>query len=175
MAKIFRISGYLIDINDDCDEDKIKAAITNKLDLQSQQLHIDCADITNWKDDNPLNYGNCDLSYCTQYFKNEKINYIVEWWEEDSLDIDNNQHILFSLENEDIDIVITEKNIDEINCILTKFNIDISMEFHVNFFDRIIYPISRYGEKYYEYKYGDAVNKILKFIGVHCLQKRKSL
>lgn len=41
--------------------------------------------------------------------------------------------------------------------------------------DRIIYPISRYGEKYYEYKYGDAVNKILKFIGVHCLQKRKSL
>lgn len=56
--------------------------------------------------------------------KNEKINYIVEWWEEDSLDIDSNQHILFSLENEDIDIVITEKNIDEINCILTKFNID---------------------------------------------------
>ena len=36
--------------------------------------------------------------------KNEKINYIVEWWEEDSLDIDSNQHILFSLENEDIDI-----------------------------------------------------------------------
>ena len=56
--------------------------------------------------------------------KNEKINYIVEWWDEDSMDIDNNQHILFSLENEDIDIVITEKNIDEINCILTKFNID---------------------------------------------------
>ena len=56
--------------------------------------------------------------------KNEKINYIVEWWEEDSLDIDSNQHILFSLENEDIDIIITEKNIDEINCILTKFNID---------------------------------------------------
>lgn len=47
--------------------------------------------------------------------KNEKINYIVEWWEEDSLDIDSNQHILFSLENEDIDIIITEKNIDEID------------------------------------------------------------
>ncbi len=29
--------------------------------------------------------------------KNEKINYIVEWWEEDSLDIDSNQHILFHL------------------------------------------------------------------------------
>ena len=84
--------------------------------------------------------------------KNEKINYIVEWWEEDSLDIDSNQHILFSLENEDIDIIVTEKNIDEINFVLEKFNVNISMEFHVNFFDRIIYPISRYGEKYYEYK-----------------------
>lgn len=39
--------------------------------------------------------------------KNEKINYIVEWWEEDSLDIDSNQHILFSLENEDIDIILS--------------------------------------------------------------------
>ena len=47
--------------------------------------------------------------------KNEKINYIVEWWEEDSLDIDSNQHILFSLENEDIDIIVTEKNIMNIN------------------------------------------------------------
>ena len=85
--------------------------------------------------------------------KNEKINYIVEWWEEDSLDIDSNQHILFSLENEDIDIIVTEKNIDEINFVLEKFNVNISMEFHVNFFDRIIYPISRYGEKYYEYNF----------------------
>ena len=107
--------------------------------------------------------------------KNKKIDYIVEWWEDDSLDIDSNQHILFSLENEDIDIIVTEKNIDEINFILEKFNVNISMEFHVNFFDRIIYPISRYGEKYYEYKYGCTLNKILKFIGICCLQKRKSL
>ena len=127
------------------------------------------------KENERIKYENEMNKNLINKIKNEKINYIVEWWEEDSLDIDNNQHILFSLENEDIDIVITEKNIDEINCILTKFDIDISMEFHVNFFDRIIYPISRYGEKYYEYKYGDAVNKILKFIGVHCLLKRKSL
>ena len=104
-----------------------------------------------------------------------KIDYIVEWWEDDSLDIDSNQHVLFLLKNEDIDIIVTEKNIDEINCILRKFNVNISMEFHVNFFDRIIYPISRYGEKYYEYKYGCMLNKILKFIGIRCLQKRKSL
>ncbi len=41
--------------------------------------------------------------------KNEKINYIVEYWENDSLDIDSNQHVLFSLENEDIDIIVTKK------------------------------------------------------------------
>ena len=58
--------------------------------------------------------------------KNKKIDYIVEWWEDDSLDIDSNQHILFSLENEDIDIIVTEKNIDEINFILEKFNVNIS-------------------------------------------------
>ena len=95
--------------------------------------------------------------------KNEKIDYIVEWWEDDSLDIDSNQHVLFLLKNEDIDIIVTEKNIDEINCILRKFNVNISMEFHVNFFDRIIYPISRYGEKYYEYKYGCVLNKIYRY------------
>ena len=96
--------------------------------------------------------------------KNEKIDYIVGWWEDDSLDIDSNQHVLFLLKNEDIDIIVTEKNIDEINCILRKFNVNISMEFHVNFFDRIIYPISRYGEKYYEYKYGCVLNIIYFFI-----------
>ena len=52
--------------------------------------------------------------------KNEKIDYIVEWWEDDSLDIDSNQHVLFLLKNEDIDIIVTEKNIDEINCIFEK-------------------------------------------------------
>ena len=35
----------------------------------SQQLHIESADIGEWDDDNPLNYENCDLACCTQYFK----------------------------------------------------------------------------------------------------------
>ena len=81
----------------------------------------------------------------------------------------------FHLKTKILILFSTEKNIDEINFVLEKFNVNISMEFHVNFFDRIIYPISRYGEKYYEYKYGCMLNKILKFIGIRCLQKRKSL
>lgn len=106
---------------------------------------------------------------------NERIKYIVEWWEDDSLNIDSNQHIIFSLEDEDIDIIVTQENIDEINSFLTKFDVKISMEFHVDFFDRVIYPKFRHGEKYYEYKYGNIINKILVFMGIRCLRKRKSL
>lgn len=106
---------------------------------------------------------------------NERIKYIVEWWEDDSLNIDSNQHIIFSLEDEDIDIIVTQENIDEINSFLTKFDVKISMEFHVDFFDRVIYPKFRYGEKYYEYKYGNIINKILVLMGIRCLRKRKSL
>ncbi|MBP0064949.1 DUF1653 domain-containing protein [Anaerobutyricum hallii] len=36
----------------------------------SQQLHIESTNIEDWDDDNPLNFENCDLSYCSQYFKN---------------------------------------------------------------------------------------------------------
>ena len=69
MAQIFRISGYLVDAGDDYAEADIQTALTQRLDMHSQQLHIDVADIGEWDDDNPLNYENCDLAYCTQYFK----------------------------------------------------------------------------------------------------------
>lgn len=69
MAKIFRFSGYLIDPNESCDEDDIELSVTEKLGMLSQQLHIESADIGEWDDDNPLNYENCDLAYCSQYFK----------------------------------------------------------------------------------------------------------
>ncbi len=69
MAKIFRISGYLIDTNGSCDEDDIELSVTEKLGMFSQQLHIESADIGEWDDDNSLNYENCDLACCTQYFK----------------------------------------------------------------------------------------------------------
>lgn len=69
MAQIFRISGYLVDPSDDCNKEEIKVSITDRLDMFCQQLHIESADIGEWEDDNPLNYENCDLAYCTQYFK----------------------------------------------------------------------------------------------------------
>lgn len=69
MAQIFRISGYLIDPNDNCNKDEITLAVTERLGVCCQQLHIESADIGEWDDENPLNYEDCDLSYCSQYFK----------------------------------------------------------------------------------------------------------
>ena len=64
MAQIFKISGYLIDINDSYTKDDVRLSITDKIDMFSQQLHIESTNIEDWDDEN------CDLSYCSQYFKN---------------------------------------------------------------------------------------------------------
>lgn len=69
MAKIFRISGYLVDYKDEYDHFDIENSLTEKMDMFSQQLHIETADVGEWNEDHPLNYIDCDLSYCTQYFK----------------------------------------------------------------------------------------------------------
>lgn len=74
MAQIFRISGYLIDTDGNYRKEEIGSVITRRLGLFSHQLHIESANIEEWNDDNPLNYENCDLSYCSQYFKDKQIN-----------------------------------------------------------------------------------------------------
>lgn len=74
MAQIFRISGYLIDIDGNYRKEEIGSVITRRLGMLSHQLHIESANIEEWNDDNPLNYENCDLSYCSQYFKDKQIN-----------------------------------------------------------------------------------------------------
>ena len=74
MAQIFRISGYLIDIDENYRKEEVEPVITRRLGMFSQQLHIESANIEEWSDENPLNYENCDLSYCSQYFKDKQIN-----------------------------------------------------------------------------------------------------
>ena len=74
MAQIFRISGYLIDIDGNYRKEEIGSVITRRLGMFSHQLHIESANNEEWNDDNPLNYENCDLSYCSQYFKDKQIN-----------------------------------------------------------------------------------------------------
>ena len=69
MAFLHKISGYLVDVNEDYFEEDIVTEIEQGLDLSSQHLHVETAQVEGWDDENPLNYRNCDLAECEKYFK----------------------------------------------------------------------------------------------------------
>ena len=70
MAKIFKISGYLVDPYDLYRLGEIKAGISYVLDgMVHQHIHVEETDIGKWDDESPLNYDNCDLAECEKYFK----------------------------------------------------------------------------------------------------------
>ena len=70
MAKIFKVSGYLVDVEGDIDASEVVAEISFGLDgMINQHSHVEEADIGRWSDENPLNYGNCDLAECEKHFK----------------------------------------------------------------------------------------------------------
>ena len=69
MAFLHKISGYLVDVNEDYFEEDIVTEIEQGMDLFSQHLHVETAQIKGWDDENPLNYRNCDLAECEKYFK----------------------------------------------------------------------------------------------------------
>ena len=68
MAKIFKVSGYLVDVDGDFDVSEVVAEISFGLDgMINQHIHVEGADIEEWE--SPLNYDNCDLADCEKYFK----------------------------------------------------------------------------------------------------------
>lgn len=69
MAFLHKISGYLVDINEEYFEEDIVTELEERLDLSSQHLHVETAEVEGWDDENPLNYRNCDLAECEKYFK----------------------------------------------------------------------------------------------------------
>lgn len=70
MAKIFKVSGYMIDTDNFYRLGGIESGINYALDgMIHQHVHIEEADIGEWDDESPLNYDNCDLADCEKYFK----------------------------------------------------------------------------------------------------------
>lgn len=67
MAKIHKISGYVVDIDETFNVEDLKYAL-EVMEFFTQQLHVETANIGEWNDDNPLNYLNCDLAECEKYF-----------------------------------------------------------------------------------------------------------
>lgn len=69
MAKIFKISGYLVDPVGDYQADYLRRDISAGYDMIGQHIHVEEASIGEWDDESPLNYDNCDLAECEKYFK----------------------------------------------------------------------------------------------------------
>ena len=96
----------------------------------------------------------------------------VEWREDNCLDIDGNQHILFVFQKKKNDILVTKANLVDINKKLSEISkfyeekIKIDLEFNPSFFNRIIYPSKLHGSQYYKPKYNKTINYILKRIGL---------
>ena len=71
MAKIYKVTGYVVDFRDEYDEDYIQLLIEQSSDLFTRHFHVDSADIGEWYDEHPLNYCNSDISECEKYFSEE--------------------------------------------------------------------------------------------------------
>lgn len=108
--------------------------------------------------------------------------YIVEWWEQDSLDVDSNQHLLFIDEEGETDFLVHEGNVTELNELLASTGllevqeVSIVPEFHVQFHSRILYPPEWAGEAYFEPDTARTwLKKLHGWMGFVKMAKRKSL
>ncbi len=69
MARIFKISGYYIDPNDDWSEDDLKTELEERFDLIDQHIEVESVDIGEFEDDNPLNRFDSPVEECEKYFE----------------------------------------------------------------------------------------------------------
>lgn len=81
------------------------------------------------------------------------LRYVVEWWEEDSLDIDENAHIFFQFEGDGEyiwDFLTPRQLHDEMNDLLAIAGITWEYGFELHFGSNILYPPDLAGQPYYE-------------------------
>lgn len=69
MGKIFRVNGYLVDVNGDNSTEDIEAMLSYIEDVFSQCVQVEEADFGNPGDDEAILYDNCKPSDCAKYFK----------------------------------------------------------------------------------------------------------
>lgn len=76
MAKIFKISGYLVDPVGNHTLEDVKDFINDSLyavlmNIVTRHLHLQERDIGKWDENLPISQKNCDLYECEKYFKGE--------------------------------------------------------------------------------------------------------
>lgn len=72
MVKLFKISGYLLDLSGRLEPNYIKAKVEYGcgFPMIGQHIHVEKAEIEELSEDNPLRQENCDLAECEKYFMN---------------------------------------------------------------------------------------------------------
>ena len=70
MAKIFKISAYVVDPMDEFNNESLKDCLIycTQNDIELNHMRIDSADIGGWDDDNRLNYYDCPIIEFEKYF-----------------------------------------------------------------------------------------------------------
>lgn len=71
MAKIFKISAYVVDPMDEFDESSLEDHLVwcTQNDISLHHTKIESADIGEWDDDLPVNYTDCGIEEFEKYFK----------------------------------------------------------------------------------------------------------
>lgn len=71
MAKLFKLTAYLTDIDDSFGEQDLEDYIMWRLrdELLVDHIHLASADVGEWHDDHPLNYMDCPEAEYEKYFK----------------------------------------------------------------------------------------------------------
>ena len=98
MAKIFKVTGYFVDCNDEYDCDRLKVDLEQDYDLIAHHVNIEECDIGEWGTDNPLNLLDCPKSECEKYFI-KKGHWIREWWSERDWDGGHTNYNRFKCSN----------------------------------------------------------------------------
>lgn len=73
MAKIIKLTGYLVTDDDNIDEKEIafatKEILSDKFDCIGKPFKAEVATIEDWNDNHELNYINSTTDVCEKYFK----------------------------------------------------------------------------------------------------------
>lgn len=70
MAKIFKVSGYFVDTDNNYSMEDIHGLIFNGwVGLEPRHEHAEVEEIKDWRNNHPLLNDKCDLADCEKYFK----------------------------------------------------------------------------------------------------------
>lgn len=70
MAKLFKLTAYIVDPNGEFNEDNLADTLEyGPYDIHLRHIRVDGVDLGEWDDNLPVNYINCPEAEFEKYFK----------------------------------------------------------------------------------------------------------